>query len=279
MITTNRPALQWRDPTDQGASDEVRENDECVAVEATLVIVVNGDELVRLSSSPTHCVDLALGFLITEGVISSLADVTRTDHEPGSGLVTVTIAPERPFIAAEWRKSQTITSGCGAGVTLSRDLPRIDRTATPELKLSPQYFLRFFSILRTDYSLWYDRTGCIHQAALATVSGPPVIREDIGRHNAVDKAIGAAMQLNLSPASAVLCCTGRLSSEMVRKAARVGISVVASRTAPTSLAVDLAEQTGMTLLGFVRGRRINVYTHPERIVFDEIAEHVRTDQS
>ncbi|MBU0510045.1 formate dehydrogenase accessory sulfurtransferase FdhD [bacterium] len=267
MIAKSLPATQWREPTEDDSSGKIRDTREWVAREAALIIVVNGEELVRLASSPTHCNDLALGYLITEGVIGGLADVVRSDHDPAQGVAAFTLAPHRPFHSADWRSRRTVSSGCGEGVTLGQNVPRVADGG--EVAVPPEFFRRVFTILREDYSVWYERTGCIHLAALAISGGPLVIREDIGRHNAVDKVVGAAARLESPLASAVLCSTGRLSSDMIRKAAFAGIPVVASRSAPTSLAVDLAEASGITLVGFARRRRFNLYTHPERIIFDE----------
>lgn len=267
MIAKNFTAIQWREPTAELSAGTVRESAEWVANETALTVVVNGAELVRLASSPTHCGDLALGFLLSEGVIRGTADVLESAQDSQTGVVSFTLSPDCPFAPAEWRARRTVTSGCGEGVTLEKNLPRLSDDM--RLRLSPGFFRRIFTILQEDYSLWYERTGCIHLAALAVCGGPLVIREDIGRHNAVDKVIGAWARLETPFSSAVLFSTGRLSSDMIRKAAHAGIPVVASHSAPTSLAVDLAEASGITLVGFARRRRFNLYTHFQRILLDE----------
>lgn len=273
MIAKNVKAIQWSERRSNEPDGAVRTLDEWVAREVTLTIVVNGEELVRLSSSPVHCVDLGLGFLITEGVISRASDVVHSDFDPADGRITFTLSPERSFRASDWLDRRTITSGCGNGVTLAPDLPQIGVPLTADNPcVPPEYFGRLFALLREDHALWYERTGCVHLAILAACDGPPLIREDIGRHNAVDKVVGAAAHLNLPLSRAILGSTGRLSSEMVRKAAFAGIPVVASRSAPTSLAIELAEASGITLIGFARNQRINIYTHAGRIGLQSPAE-------
>jgi len=264
MIAKSLTATQWREATEERPAT-IRESQEWVANESALTVVVNGAELVRLASSPTHCGDLALGFLLSEGVIRSAADVVESAHDSQKGVVSFTLSPDCPFAPAAWRDRRTVTSGCGEGVTLEKNLPRLSDDQL--LRVSPEFFRRIFTILQDDYSQWYERTGCIHLAALAVCDGPLVIREDIGRHNAVDKVIGAWARLNTPFSSAALFSTGRLSSDMIRKAAHAGIPVVASRSAPTSLAIDLADAAGITLVGFARRRRFNLYTHPRRISF------------
>lgn len=280
MIAKNVSVLQWREKTPDGAQGVVRRVEEWVAREVTLTIVVNGQELVRLSSSPAHCLDLGLGFLITEGVITCAADVVHSEFDPAQGRVLFSLAPEKLFRASDWLGRRTITSGCGDGVTLAHDVPRIIRPADEvEPQVPPEYFGHLFALLREDHALWYERTGCVHLAILVAGEGPPLIREDIGRHNAVDKVVGAAAHLDLPLSRAILGSTGRLSSEMVRKAAFAGIPVVASRSAPTSLAVELAEMSGMTLVGFARNHRINVYTHAQRIGIQDQTGSGRFDLS
>ena len=119
------------------------------------------------------------------------------------------------------------------------------------------------------HSEWYEKTGCVHQVTLFNINETVIIKEDIGRHNAVDKVIGAALQCGVKFGETIICSSGRLSSDMILKAASAGIPVVVSRTAPTSLAIDIAEEMGITLIGFARGKRMNIYTHPKRISFNE----------
>jgi FdhD protein len=230
-----------------------------------LTVVVNGEELVRLSASPVHCQELAIGFLFSEGIVTERADISGIEHDPATGRVCLTLRPGFVFDASSWANGRLITSGCGQGVSLGGEIRRLDCESERLAEwIEPEYFRQLFALMK-EVAVWHERTGCVHQALLATPDGPPIVREDIGRHNAVDKVLGTGLNLGVQFSHAVLACTGRISSDMVRKAGRAGVPVVVSRAAPTSLAIDLAAELGMTLVGFVRGRRINVYAHPERL--------------
>ncbi|MBU0692508.1 formate dehydrogenase accessory sulfurtransferase FdhD [bacterium] len=264
MIALEQKIWKWKAASgDMPASTE--EVQDWIARETTLTVVVNGSELVSFSSSPDHCQDLALGFLFTEGVITSRGDIARLHHDVSADRVEVDLAEGIDFKPAEWNRTRTLTSGCGQGVQLNAP-PKPRRVIKDEepLCVDATYFRRLFSNLRA-FSVWYERTGCIHQSTLVPIPGAPIIREDIGRHNAVDKAIGAGLAAGVNFGHSLLSTTGRLSSDMTSKAARAGIPMIVSRSAPTSLAVAIAEDAGMTLIGFVRGPRINIYTHPHRI--------------
>lgn len=264
MIALEQRIWKWKAASGDSPA-AVEEVHDWIARETTLTVVVNGHELVSFSSSPDHCQDLALGFLYTEGVITSAKDIERINHDVNADRIEVDLVGEISFKPTEWNRTRTLTSGCGQGVQLNApQQPRRVIKDDEPLSVDATYFRRLFSNLRA-FSVWYERTGCIHQSTLVPIPGAPIIREDIGRHNAVDKAIGAGLAAGINFGRSLLSTTGRLSSDMTSKAARAGIPIIVSRSAPTSLAVAIAEDAGMTLIGFVRGPRINIYTHPHRI--------------
>jgi FdhD protein len=268
MIALEQKIWKWRDAASADETASVEACDDWIAREITLTVVVNGHELVSFSSSPVHCEDLAIGFLFTEGVIASRKDIARTHHDIATDRIEVDLIDEKEFQPENWTRTRTLTSGCGQGVQLNAQVDRV--TPAPiadQIIVDPAYFHRLFTNLR-EFSVWYERTGCIHLAVLVQIDGSPIIREDIGRHNAVDKVIGAGLFSGINFSRSILGSSGRLSSDMLQKAARAGIPIVVSRSAPTSVAISIAEDAGITLIGFARGHRLNIYSHPQRLKFE-----------
>lgn len=231
--------------------------DELVAVEARLRLSINGRELVKVYCSPTMIRELAVGFILTEGIASGVC-TERMSIVYGEGEVIVDVIAEGEVHT----EGMEITSGCIGGVTFARPVgvgAHADKSAFRSQDVMELY--RSFQ----GRSELYNQTGCMHSAALADGDAIAYFAEDIGRHNAVDKVIGAAILDGATFQGRMMLASGRLSSEIARKCARWGIPVLASRTAPTALALDVAQEGGVTVIGFVRGQRMNVYTHPQRI--------------
>jgi len=216
--------------------------------------------------------ELAVGFLFTEGLIAP-REVRRVaycddldDEDQRYNVVSVTL--DRPFDPELLRRNFYATSSCG--VCGKAALDDIEVRCAP-VGLGPEVsvdtVLGLPERLRTAQKV-FDRTGGLHAAGLFTAEGEPVsVREDVGRHNAVDKVVGEQLLAGGLPASErILQVSGRLSFEIVQKAAVAGVPIVSAVSAPSSLAVEAAERFQMTLVGFVREGRCNVYSHPERIV-------------
>jgi len=229
-----------------------------VPLESPLTIYVNGTELVTLLCTPVKLNCLVLGFLYSEGLISGPEDVLLLrvcDEEP--------VAEVR--LKGEWQPPQrrVATSGCGGGVSFSeslKDIPPVDS----DLKIEPERLLDLMQLLSREARL-FRTSGGVHSSALSDGESILAMAEDIGRHNTVDKVLGECLLRKVPTRGRLLLTTGRLSSEMVLKAARAGTPLVASRNSPTSLAVTLAREVGITLVGYVRGGRLSVYTCPERV--------------
>jgi len=258
-----------------------------VAIEEPLEIRVAGDPLAVTMRTPGADRELALGFLYAEGVIGSLDDVGSVAHcgrpgdqgfgntidvLPGPGRV---LAPER----VEGTRRGTLTAAaCGVCGRLSID-DLIARCAPvrDDTRIDAAALARLTGLMRDRQTL-FARTGGVHAAALfapppagagaaAELAAPIAVGEDVGRHNAVDKVVGALIFARALPASGrVLLVSGRASFEIVQKAAVAGIPIVASVSAPSSLAIDLAARFNLTLVAFLRGETMSVYTAPERIV-------------
>jgi FdhD protein len=216
--------------------------------------------------------ELAVGFLFTEGLIGP-GDVQRVaycddlgDDEQRYNVVTVTLA--RPFDHDALHRNFYATSSCGiCGKAALEDVEVRCAPVAPGPQVHADVLVTLPDALRAKQRV-FDRTGGLHAAGLFTPSGELLtLREDVGRHNAVDKVIGESLLGGGLPLSEhVMQVSGRLSFEIVQKAATAGIPIVSAVSAPSSLAVEAGERLGMTVVGFVRDGRCNVYSHPERVV-------------
>jgi FdhD protein len=269
------PSIPWT--IRRISQDRTEPLEERIAMEEPFEIVVNGQSIAVLMRMPGQEKELAAGFAITEGYVRAVTDILLI-HHCGSGLpapgeqeqdmesrnrVTMRVTaggfvpPDRPDVV------RLIRSGCGAAdvTELSEELPWVNHN----LRASAQVLLGLGRAMR-DQQTVHRHVGGTHAAVLFDASGEAIVlAEDIGRHNAMDKAIGFCLLRGIDLHDKVLLTSGRASYEMATKAIRVGIPIVASISAPTSLAVRLAEDRGLTLIGYLRGGRMSVYTHPQRI--------------
>jgi FdhD protein len=243
------PILKITGDSSQTAAD-------LVAVEKKIRISVNGTHLLSLYCSPTMVREFVAGIVHNEGIIAGEWCAERMTIGYGDE-IDVDIAASGTVRGGE----RIVTSGCGGGVSFSRgEMERV----TDGVRYAAETIRKIFKEFqhRSDA---YKLTGGAHSAALTDGEKILSFAEDIGRHNAVDKVIGYCLLENISFEGKMILASGRLSSEIVNKCAVSRVPVLVSRAAPTSLAVDLAESAGITLVGFVRGERMNVYTVKERI--------------
>lgn len=239
------------------SSAGLSEAHDSLAVEARLGIAINGKEVVSLYCTPTMIRELAVGMILTEG----LADELCTEGMKvmyGDGGVTVDLVSHGEVAAGEAVR----TSGCVGG--LSYGSRGTGDASADTLSVDASALTAMFDGFHRSSEL-FKETGSVHSAAIARGAEITAFAEDIGRHNAVDKCIGRMILDGMDFKGTVMMASGRLSSDMVGKCARWAIPLVVSRSAPTSLAIDMAEKSGITLVGFLRGRRFNVYTHAHRI--------------
>jgi len=230
-----------------------------------------GQRVAVTMRTPGGDFELAAGFLFTEGLVTA-ADVRRVaycddldDEEQRYNVVTVTLA--RPFDAERLSRNFYATSSCGVCGKASLDDIAVRCDVIPSGFTVPADILVRLPDRLRDAQRVFDRTGGLHAAGLFDRAGEPItVREDVGRHNAVDKVIGEQLLVGRLPlADRVLQVSGRASFEIVQKAAVAGIPVVSAVSAPSSLAVDVGERLGVTVVGFVRNGRCNVYTPPGRV--------------
>lgn len=258
--------------------DESVARPETLVVEEPLEIRLNGAPVTVTMRTPGSDIELAQGFLLTEGVITRREDVLTVRYCRGAqqddvntyNVLDVTLAPTVPMPDVDVRRNFYTTSSCGvcgkasleAVQQSSRHGPGDDPSTVPAATLSamPDQLRRAQKV--------FASTGGLHGAALFAADGSMlVVREDIGRHNAVDKVIGWAVEQDRTPLTGtVLLVSGRASFELTQKAVMAGIPVLAAVSAPSSLAVDLASQSGLTLVAFLRGESMNVYTRPDRVL-------------
>lgn len=245
--------------------DERREVTDPVAVEAAVTLFVNRLEVATLLCTPTDVEALGVGFLLGEGVLSRREQLIHTVYDRGRGILRLEVAEGVDLSPFSGERKGTVTSGCGKGQTYAfvRDVGRMPPVASPRTLAARTVAERVKGFMRMSDT--YRDTGGVHSAMLWDGGHVEVFCEDLGRHNAVDKVFGRCLLEGIDPAGGVLFVSGRISSEIALKCARRQVPIVVSRNAPTSFSVTLAEVLDVTLVGFVRGDRMNVYTHPERI--------------
>lgn len=235
-----------------------------VAVEAPVEIYVNGRLLTVLYATPQDIEALAVGHLMTEGLLKNPEHIAEVKVVNNKAYVKTSDMVEDRIKA---HKVRVVRTPCGQPP--DRLLTGLDRLAgfkvPSDICWRSEDILNAMRLLNASAEV-YRKTGGVHVALILDDAGFKVVSEDVGRHNALDKVVGLRVLKGLTDFShTLLVCSGRLSSEIVLKSARVGIPIVASISAPTSLGLDLAERLGVTVVGFVRGGRFNVYTHSERI--------------
>jgi formate dehydrogenase accessory protein FdhD len=241
---------------------------DAVIEEVPVALVYNGISHAVMLVTPTDLEDFALGFSLGEGILSSAQDLFDCELVPvPQGIeARLTLAGARFAALKERRRTLTGHTGCGlCGVeslaALERPLVPVGRTCTP----APGAVARALAGLPRHQTL-FRRTGGGHAAAWVGADGEvQLVREDVGRHNALDKLIGALVRRGLAPAAGFALCTSRASYEMVQKAMSAGIGLLVAVSAPTAAAVRLAQAARITLVGFARGERMLVYTHPEPV--------------
>ncbi len=229
--------------------------------EALLSIYVNGEALATMMCSPLQLEALAVGYLYTEGIIECAADIGHLQLNQTQRVADVILRSGE----ARLPRRLILTSGCGGGMTgqeLSASQPALqsDYCASPELV---QHLMRGLQ----GAAKLYQAVRGVHTAALGDASGILVSAEDVGRHNAVDKVAGAALLAKIDTRERILLCSGRISSEMLGKARRMGVPIVVSRTAPTSISLALARAWRICVVGYARRGSLRVYAHAWRLGF------------
>jgi len=233
-----------------------------VVREQPLTIYVNQKKFITLLCSPTQLDCLVLGYLWLEKVITGLDDVASLQVSEVDGRADVTLTRE-----VELPSERILTSGCGGGITFRID-PRLFPRVAASVPVPPEKLFQRMKDLYLE-AVNYRASRGIHGAALTDGDRLLIVAEDVGRHNAVDKIKGAALLQGIPTEGKILLSTGRISSEMLLKAARMGVPLLVSRTSPTEMAITLAEQLGVTLVGYLKPESFNLYTEGTALLLPE----------
>jgi len=224
--------------------------------EMPLTIFINDQEIATILCTPTKLTHLVLGFLYLEGIISNLNEVA-----------SLRVCEDEPIADVRLTKTEytpppkrTLTSGCGSGVSFETKAPKVDS----DLVVTPEEVLSLMKQLYQQQSL-FQLGGGIHSSALCNRKQILVLAEDIGRHNTLDKIMGECLMRGLPTQDGILLTTGRISSEMLLKAARMQVPIVVSRGSPTERAITFGNELGITVIGYARGSRLSVFSCEERL--------------
>lgn len=238
-----------------------------VVSEYPLTIYLDEDEFITLLCSPDGLDYLAIGFLISEGIIKNKEQIENITIDKEKGHAYIELKNKTNFTEKLFGK-RTITTGCGKGTIFYNVLDSLGtKVIKNDIKVEADKILNLSSKLNNN-SLLFRETGGVHSCALCDKEDILLFHEDVGRHNALDKIIGEALLKNIDLKDKILISSGRISSEMIIKTTKSQIPIVVSRSAPTNLSVNIAKQMNVTLIGFARGRRMNIYNGEERISID-----------
>ena len=240
----------------KGQSEQVERK---VVEEYPLRLRVNGRELATLVCSPHQLNFLLVGFFRLQGFIDSLDDILSMGVCHEYGLAELRLRTELPE-----RLQPTLTSGCGTGIAYNLPQNLLDASQQSPRSYQSEELFRLMNSLQS-LTKQYSSHGGIHSAAIGDGKGLQLYAEDIGRHNTFDRLAGEALFKEIELEGQMLVTSGRVSTEMVAKAARLGIGLIASLTSPTDKAVELCQQAGITLVGYLRGSSMEIYSHPQQL--------------
>ncbi|GEN36311.1 sulfurtransferase FdhD [Aneurinibacillus danicus] len=258
-IVHTRTILRYRD-------NELHECTDEVVSEFPVTIFLDEEEFATVVCTPEYIEDLVVGFLASEGVIRSYEDIKSLLVQEQEGFAHVELHKAQK-INQQFYSRRYITSCCGKSrqnFYFYNDARTAKVMKEKNVTLSAEDCFRLIRLMQEGSDV-FQNTGGVHNAALCDRNEIILSRMDIGRHNALDKIYGHCLKHKISMQDKIIAFSGRISSEVLLKIAKIGCEVVLSKSAPTGLALDLAEELGITAVGFIRGNSLNVYTHPERI--------------
>jgi len=237
-----------------------------VARELPVTIILNNQELVTMLCSPKNLDYLVVGFLSSEGFLKSKDEIKKIVVDDERGVVRLETVEDKEF-AQDVLFKRIISSGCGRGASFYNTADAASQKVESRMEISTDEVFALVNEFQHGSQLYLATHG-VHSAALCDRKSILIFSEDIGRHNAIDKIFGKCLLENIPTDNRAVITSGRITSEILHKVARRGIPIIISISAPTNLGVRIADSLGITLLGFVRGKRINAYTNNWRIVHD-----------
>lgn len=240
--------------------------EDIVVKEYALTIILDGEEFITLLCTPESLEYLTVGFLLSESIIKGFEDVRSIRVFEDKGVVEVDTKSSSD-IAKKLYGKRTMTTGCGKGATFYNAADSLScRKVAGDLKVAAQDIIELMRKFNKNSELFLS-TGGVHSAALSSEKEILLFHEDIGRHNALDKVIGEAAFKGIETENKIMVTSGRVSSEILVKAAKRNIPMVISRSAPTDLAIAFANKLGITVIGFARGNRMNIYSRDDRVLY------------
>lgn len=245
---------------------ELWETDDTIVTEFPITIKLNQEEFATLVCTPEYLEDLVIGFLASEHVIKGYSDIEDLWIEEGRGFAHVSVKNIH-LLNDQFRSKRYITSCCGMsrqGFYFVNDALTVKKVGHIKTSLTPAECIGMMDNLQQEAET-FKRTGGVHNAALCDKTGMQLLRMDIGRHNALDKLFGHCVKNSIPTDDKILVFSGRISSEILIKASKMGCSVILSKSAPTELAIELANKLGITTVGFIRNESFNIYTNDWRI--------------
>lgn len=246
---------------------QVKEMDDVIVTEYAVTVKINQQEFVTMVCSPEYVEDMVIGYLASERVIRSFDDIEEIWHQEKEGFVHIKTKHVNPYYQQTQNK-RYITSCCGMsrqGFVFTNDALVAKKMDDVHVQITTEDCFRLMHDMQEGADI-FKQTGGVHNAALCHVNGIVLSRMDIGRHNALDKIYGYCLRNNISMQDKIIVFSGRLSSEILLKVSKIGCEIVLSKSAPTELALQLAEQLGITTVGFIRQHALNIYTQPRRIL-------------
>lgn len=244
----------------------IEEVEDLIVTEHPVTIKLNGEEFATLVCTPEYIEDMAVGFLASEGVIQSYNDIDDIWTQDQEGFVHVKTDKFNPLFQ-QFHSKRYITSCCGKsrqGFVFFNDARIAKKMHDVDLTLTFDDCFKYMKDLQNQATM-FNQTGGVHNAALYDSNGLVLSRMDIGRHNALDKIYGYCLKHDISMSDKVVAFSGRISSEILLKVSKLGCAIILSKSAPTALSLELAENLGITTVGFIRKQSCNVYTHTHRI--------------
>jgi FdhD protein len=283
MFDKRKSYLVQPDPADPRLTQEVEGVNEAgervatrVTVERALTLYLNSREIVTMMTIGDHPEELAIGYLLNQNMLKPDDAITGVDYD--ADLEVVVVRTERETNFEDKLRKKTLTSGCAQGTAFGDLMEQINEVRLPQRPFHTSWLYKLTSAINQTPSLYLE-AGAIHGCVLCCEDRPLVYMEDVGRHNAVDKIAGWMFRNGVSGGDKSFYTTGRLTSEMVIKTARMGIPVLVSRSGFTAWGVELAREIGMTLIGRAKGKRFLALAGQERIVFDQDLAYVADESA